>query len=373
MSGLEGITVLELATVLAGPAVGMFLAELGARVIKVESPKGDVTRSWKLGSEDTATTVSAYFSCVNWGKESVIADLTTEKGQHLIHSILAITDIVITNYLPEQATRLQMDAAHLLKQYPRLIYGAINGYGIESNRAGYDAVIQAEAGFMFLNTTQNGLAQKMPVALIDLIAAHQLKAGILLALYNRMKNGKGQIISVSLLDSGLTALANQASAYTWAGIAPQPTGSEHPAIAPYGSIFKTKDDQWILLAIGNDKQFQALVTILKLELDANLFENNQKRVQNRELLNQKLSLAIGIWQINDLLSQLHAQQIPAGSINNIPQALSAHTVENLTIFDERNKQWGIRTIAFNHNPLPLTSPPTLGEHQSKILKEFGIG
>ncbi|MFK7925857.1 MAG: CoA transferase, partial [Bacteroidia bacterium] len=178
----KDLIVIELASVLAGPSVGMFFAELGARVIKIENPRfgGDVTRSWKLAHEDKADTRSAYFSCINWGKESLSLDLKQEPDRVILHQLLAKADIMLSSFIPGQAERLGIEAESLMKAYPKLILGEINGYGKDNARPAYDAIIQAEAGFMYINGEGEQL-YKMPVALMDVLAAHQLKEGLLLA------------------------------------------------------------------------------------------------------------------------------------------------------------------------------------------------
>jgi len=197
----NGLRLLELASVLAGPQVGQFFAELGAEVLKIESPAGDVTRTWKTNAETSGAqaihdaSVSAYFTASNWGKSSLVLDLTTAAGQTKLHRLAAQADIVLASYKPGDAEKLRADYATLAKENPRLIYGHLTGYGPENARAGYDAILQAEAGFMYLNAASPGQpAQKMPVALIDLLAAHQLKEGLLTALFQRERTGRGALV-----------------------------------------------------------------------------------------------------------------------------------------------------------------------------------
>src|SRR5688572_22115958 len=196
----ENLKVLELASVLAGPGVGQFFAELGATVLKVENPKtsGDVTRSWKAAGEQTDDR-SAYFCAVNWGKQSIVINLDSAEGQRIVHKLAEQCDIVIASYKPNDAEKIRVDYQTLRRLNASLIYGSITGYGPNEPRVGYDAVIQAEAGFMFLNGEPGRSSLKMPVALIDILAGHQLKEGILLALLRRQKTGEGALIEVSLL------------------------------------------------------------------------------------------------------------------------------------------------------------------------------
>ena len=183
---------MELASVLAGPSVGQFFAELGAEVIKIENPAtgGDVTRSWKSAGEDTDDR-SAYFCSCNWGKKSVLIDLGDAGHRQKFYKLVETADIVIASYKPGDAEKLKVDYDSLSKINPRLVYGQITGYGLSDDRVGYDAVIQAESGFMDMNGYPQSDPLKLPVALIDVLAAHQLKEALLVALLNREKTGSG--------------------------------------------------------------------------------------------------------------------------------------------------------------------------------------
>jgi crotonobetainyl-CoA:carnitine CoA-transferase CaiB-like acyl-CoA transferase len=351
MQYLSHIKVLELATVLAGPAVGMFFAELGAKVIKVEPPSGDVTRSWKLPVENKDDTVSAYFSSVNYGKESLLMDLAQPDELQKLYELIQTEpiDIIIVNFKKGSAEKLGLDYATLSKIQPSLIYGHITGYGTDSERTGFDAVIQAESGFMYLNRLPGSEPTKMPVALMDLLAAHQLKEGLLLALYQRDRTGKGAYVHVSLLQAAVSALANQASAWLKAGSNPQPMGSDHPTIAPYGSLFLTQDEKYILLAVGNDVQFWKLCQAINLpELaDDTRFCSNPERVKNREELKIILSEALKQRDALSWITDFHRLQIPCGIIQDIQEALKQPEVNNLLLPN------AVRTIAFEINGQPL--------------------
>ena len=250
---LQGLKVLELASVLAGPSVGMFFAELGATVYKIENvtTHGDVTRKWKLPKEDADTDISGYFSSVNWGKSSFAVDLCREEGLNIIYELAAQCDIVLVSYKPGDAEKLRVDYPTLKRYNEKLIYSHITGYGLQNPRAGFDAIIQAESGFTFMNGQPDGPPTKMPVALMDVLAAHHLKEAILLALYYREKTGKGQYIEASLFKAGVSSLANQATNWLVGRAIPQRMGSDHPNIVPYGTIFKTADGKEIVLAHGH--------------------------------------------------------------------------------------------------------------------------
>ncbi len=370
---LQDIKVLELASVLAGPSVGQFFAELGAEVIKVENSKtqGDVTRSWKSAGEQTDDR-SAYFCAVNWGKKSIALDLTSEQGKHVVQQLAAQSDIVIASYKPGDAEKLGVAYEQLKVHNPQLIYGQISGYGSNDPRVGYDAVIQAEAGFMFMNGEPGGPSLKMPVALIDVLAGHQLKEALLLALLNRARKGEGCRVEVSLLQTALASLANQGSNYLVAGKVPQKQGSTHPNIAPYGDLFTTQDGKEILLAVGNDKQFHDLCAILGVLSLAtqSAYATNQSRVQHREQLFHALHARIGTLHSSALMPQLHKQKIPAGIIQNIQQAFEMPQALPLLVHGDGLK--GVKTFVAEFNTaetghVHLSPPPHLGEHNSEIL------
>lgn len=369
------LRVLELASVLAGPSVGQFFAELGATVIKVENSKtgGDVTRSWKSKGERTDDR-SAYFCSVNWGKKSIALDLSTTAGRKIASQLAEQSDIVIASYKPGDAEKLGVAYDQLRIHHPRLIYGQITGYGSGDPRVGYDAVVQAEAGFMYMNGEPGGSALKMPVALIDVLAGHQLKEALLIALLTRERTGSGSLVEVSLVQTAMASLVNQASNYLVAGKEPQKQGSSHPNIAPYGDVFITRDRKEILLAVGNDKQFQDLCQALSLTplASEDRFATNEARVANREPLIAALRDAIATQSSDQLLPRLHQLKIPAGVIQKISEAINMPASESLII--ESSDRKGLKTfVATFSGVLPsaravhLSAPPRLGEHTSEIM------
>ena len=318
-SPLADLLVIELASVLAGPSVGMFFAEHGARVIKVEAPGGDVTRRWHLASEDAEDDRPAYFCAVNWGKESVVLDLRTEMGRSALHQLVAKADVVVSSFRPGHAERLGADAEALREVNPRLVVVEVTGYGPGDDRAGYDAVIQAEAGFTYLNGSSDGPPTKMPVALVDVLAAHQLKEAALVALLARERTGEGATVRVSLLGAAVASLANQAANWLTAGVSPQRLGSAHPNIAPYGTPYPTSGGD-IVLAVGTDRQFAALGAALGLDALAAdpRFGTNAARVKNREALDEILVGAIASRDRDALLAELAKNGVPAGAVRDVP-------------------------------------------------------
>ncbi|WP_276365846.1 CaiB/BaiF CoA-transferase family protein [Chryseolinea sp. H1M3-3] len=368
---LNELKVLELASVLAGPSVGQFFAELGAEVIKIENlhTGGDVTRTWKLPGENTDDR-SSYFCSVNWGKKSIALDLNTPEGRTIVYDLAKKSDIVVASYKPGDAEKLGVDYDALSALNPQLIYGQITGFGSGTPRVGYDAVIQAEAGFMFMNGEPQGSSLKMPVALMDVIAAHHLKEGILLAMLQKGKTGKGDFIEVSLLQAAIASLANQATNWLVAGMIPQKQGSAHPNIAPYGDIFTTADGHEILLAVGSDRQFQTLCSILgKADLATEPeFRVNASRVKNRISLNVILSDLFKTRLLNYVTQLLLDANIPYGILRNMQEVFSMNEAQSLLIHSE--DRIGVKTFVasnFQSTSSHFLPPPHFGEHTKEIL------
>lgn len=354
IESLRKLKVVELAGVLAGPSVGMFFAELGAEVLKVENKKnnGDVTRSWKLPSESKDNKVSAYFSSVNYKKRYLWADFNDAEDFQKVQNELSVADIVIANFKKGDAEKFKLDYKTLSAKNPKLIYGEISGFGEDSDRVAYDLILQAESGFMFMNGTPDSGPVKMPVALIDILAGHQLKEGILLALLERTQTQKGCRVHVSLFDSALASLANQASNYLMQNHIPQPIGSKHPNIAPYGEIFETADDVKITFAIGSDAQFAKLCEVLKVDLiNHSEFATNPDRVKNRVHLETLLKPEIKKFEAQKLIGELHKKHVPVAEIKSLDkvfQSSKAQLMLRSEIID------GIETIRVSGNAFKIS-------------------
>ena len=332
MSPLADLVVVELASVLAGPSVGMFFAEHGARVVKVEAPGGDVTRRWHLAAEDPADDRPAYFCAVNWGKASVGLDLGSADGRAVLNRLVAEADVVVSSFRPGAAARLGADAGTLRAVNPRLVVVEVDGYGPGDPRAGYDAVVQAEAGFTHLNGQPGGPPTKMPVALVDVLAAHQLKEAALVALLARERSGEGAHVRVSLLGAAVASLANQATNWLTAGVSPQRMGSAHPNIAPYGTVYATATGG-VVLAVGTDRQFAALADALGRPEWASdgRFATNAARVRHRDALDAQLAEALGPRDRDALLADLAARGVPAGAVRDVPAVFEQPEARRLVL------------------------------------------
>ncbi len=319
----KDLKIIELASVLAGPSVGHFFAELGAKVIKVENPKtkGDVTRSWKLKTEDPKEDTSAYFWSVNSNKEFLSLDISSPTQLQKLYDLVKDADIIIGNFKFGDDLKLKIDYPTLSKLNPQLIYASINGFGHDNPRTAYDLILQAESGFMFMNGEPNSKPVKMPVALIDILAGHQLKEAILIALLNRYKTKKGCHVSVSLFDSAIASLANQATNWLIAKQLPKAMGSLHPNIAPYGELFDTKDNQLVTFAIGSNSQFKNLCELMQFPSLATdiKYATNQLRVQNRIQLYHIIYNYIKQYNFKDLYKLCLEREIPIGKIRDLKE------------------------------------------------------
>jgi len=320
----EDFLVVELASVLAGPYTGRFFREHGARVIKVENPNqgGDVTRTWR-NSNESNDGISAYYASVNQGKEVVFLDLKSPSDREKFLELLSLTDVLITNFRHGEGIKFGLQLEALKSQFPKLIIGQIDGFASDDPRAAYDMVLQAETGYLSMSGTLENPA-KMPVALIDVLAGQQLKAGILMALLQKAKTSVGCIVRVSLKEAAISALMNQGSNFLMSKFIPTAMGTLHPNIAPYGEYFICSDGGRLVLAIGNNKQFEALLKVLGLPeigLDPK-FSENPDRVKHRKELAIKLQEAFSRFTLDSLMKNLISSGVPAGSIKNLDDVLN---------------------------------------------------
>lgn len=318
---LKDLKIIELANVLAGPLTGTFFSELGASVLKIENSLtgGDVTRSWRSPGESADVPVSAYYASANYKKEVLFVNLQEAADKQLVYDKIRTADILIANYKAGDAEKLGMDYMSLKRINPSVIYASISGFGEGLKRTAYDLVLQAETGFMYMNGTPESGPLKMPVALIDVLAAHQLKEGILTALIRKLKTGEGAHVTVSLYDAAVASLANQAGNFLMTGQSPQPIGSLHPNIAPYGETFDTADRRKIVLAVGSDKQFGQLCRILGCDalISDPRFTANVLRVQNRQVLQTVLFPYFQKESSEALMRQFIEHDVPAGVVQQL--------------------------------------------------------
>ena len=340
MNIFQNLKIVELASVLAGPAVGMFFAELGAEVIKIENKTtdGDVTRSWQLPNEqvnvdENGISDSAYFHSVNYGKKHYFLDSQSVTDREKVYDILRGCDVVISNFKKSSAEKMGMDYETIKAMTPSVIYAQIYGFDEEDETPAFDVVLQAEAGFMYMNGEKGGNAVKMPVALIDLLAAHQLKEGILVAMLKRERTGEGSFVSTSLYESAVASLANQATNWLMVGHIPQRIGSEHPNIAPYGDSFFTSDNKYVVLACGTEKQWLSLCKVLNLDLliEDKRFKTNALRVKNRAELYSILRGVMELYRRDELIDLLKKHQIPVGAIRNMPEVFENKTAQAMIL------------------------------------------
>lgn len=328
---LEGIKVVELATVLAGPLVGSFLGEHGAEVVKIEPPGGDVTRSWKHPDESGAS----YFAACNWSKSYQELDLQEASNREQLELLVREADVVISNFIPRVEVKLKLSTSDLQVMNPKIIHAKLLGYRSEKTKPAYDAVLQAETGWMGLNGNQTSGPMKLPVAIVDLFAAHHMKQAILLALIKRGQSDKGVVVTCDLESSAFSNLANQAS-LSLAGISTGPAGSLHPNIAPYGETLQFQKGKRAILAVGSDVQFSALSQILDCAqlADDERFSSNKKRVINRKALMAYMQLRASLMSIESFLDKCLSSGVPVGKVNSLDEALIQPQVRALIIEDE---------------------------------------
>jgi crotonobetainyl-CoA:carnitine CoA-transferase CaiB-like acyl-CoA transferase len=373
MTPLSGIKVIELARILAGPWAGQTLADLGADVIKVESPEGDDTRRWgppfiDNGGEKTA----AYFFAANRGKRGVVVDFSNPAGAAQVIDLIRDADVVIENFKLGGLAKYGLDYDSLAAINPRLIYCSITGFGQTgpyAPRAGYDFIIQGMSGLMSVTGEAGGAPQKVGVAVTDVFTGVYAATAILAALIQRGRTGRGQHIDMSLLDVATSVMANQAMNYLATGDAPKQMGNAHPNLAPY-AVFECKDG-WIILATGNDGQYLRLCSILGLEGRGTdpRFATNALRVENREEMTAFITAATKGWAKGDLLAACEAAGVPAGPINDLAEVFADPQVlaRGMQIAPEGVK--GVRSpMVFSDAELALDrTAPRLGQHQREIL------
>lgn len=379
---LDGIKVVDLSRILAGPWASQMLADLGAQVIKIERPKkGDDTRYWgppfiKEATDDQPPQ-AAYFHCANRNKQSISIDITHAQGQQIIRDLVKNADVVIENYKVGGLAKYGLDYQSVKKINPKLVYCSITGFGQtgpSANKAGYDAMIQGEGGLMSLTGVSDGEPMKVGVALVDVMTGLYSCNAILAALMARNQTQKGQHIDIALLDVQMATLANQGMNYLATGNNPTRLGNGHPNIVPY-QTFATNDGSMIL-AVGNDAQFAKFCDVIgQPELATSpLFSTNAQRVNHRSDLIPVVANVLALKPTSYWIDALEQVAVPCGPVNtleqvfNHPQTKHRQMVREVPDWDENM----IKTIAspINLSDTPVvyhSAPPELGQHTQQIL------
>lgn len=369
-SALQGLKVVELARILAGPWMGQTLADLGAEVIKVEAPEGDDTRKWgppfieRSDGTGGIEKVAAYFHAANRGKTSVICDFGDPDDLARLKELIADADVVIENFKVGGLKKYGLDYESLSALNPRLVYASVTGFGQTGPRAsqpGYDFLIQGMSGVMDLTGEPEGQPQKVGVAWIDIFTGLYGVIAVEAALLERERSGRGQHLDIALFDTGVGVLANQAMNYLLGGVVPSRLGNAHPNIVPY-QVLPCQDGH-VIVACGNDRQFVALCELIGLsELSgSDAFSTNPARVANRAQLTAALEAALASWPKSELIKGLETVGVPCGPINSVKEALEDPQIaaRGLVIGPE-----GIAGIA---TPIKMSRSATTSDKASPLL------
>jgi crotonobetainyl-CoA:carnitine CoA-transferase CaiB-like acyl-CoA transferase len=378
MSALSGIRVVELARILAGPWIGQTLADLGADVIKVESPEGDDTRRWGPPFVDTeGERTAAYYHSCNRGKRGIVADFSTTRGREIARRLALRSDVLIENFKVGGLKKYGLDYETLSALNPRLVYCSITGFGQTgpyAERAGYDYLMQGMSGFMDITGEPDGPPTRAGVAISDLFTGLYGVVAIEAALIAREGAGRGQHIDLALLDTTAAILANQAMNFLASGVTPGRTGAAHPNLAPYQTF--PVADGWIIIAVGNDGQFARLCATLGLDaLTADpRFATNPARNANRATLAAEIAATTSSWRRDALLAALEKAVVPAGPINSIADLFADPQFAARGMRIEPQGTPGVRSpMVMSLNPLTIERrSPRLGEHEAEILREIGL-
>lgn len=369
---LAGVRVLDFTRVLAGPFCTMILADMGADVIKVESPEGDETRQW--GPPFDARGRSAYYLSVNRNKRSLRLNLKTEAGQRIARELAQQSQIVVENFKPGGASAFGLGYDALRALNPALVYASISGFGQTgpySERPGYDFVVQAMSGLMSITGDVSGEPAKVGVAIADVIAGLFAATSLLGALRHAEHTGEGQQLDISLLDSQIAALVNVASGALVSGKTPARYGNAHPSIVPY-QTFRAADGEFAL-AVGNDRQFAQLCQLIghpEWAMDER-FATNPARVVNREELVELLGAVFAERPAAEWVEQALERGIPAGSLNTVSEILDDPHIQARGLIHEIDALRLVGPpVGFSVTPPTVrTPPPDLGEHTEAILRE----
>ncbi|SNZ19340.1 CaiB/BaiF CoA transferase family protein [Cohaesibacter gelatinilyticus] len=388
MSGaLDGLKILDLSRILAGPTCTQLLGDLGAEIIKVENPKtgGDDTRSWGppfvTGPDGQPTDMSAYFMCANRNKKSVTLDIGTKEGQAVIKHLAAKCDVVIENFKPGALKKFGLDHETMLRDFPHLVYCSISGFGQtgpNAQKPGYDLMAQGYGGIMSLTGAPDGEPMKVAVGIADVMCGMYAATGILAALRHRDRTGEGQHIDIALVDSQIAWLINEGVNYLTSGERPQRRGNGHPNIAPY-QVFESSDGH-VIVAVGNDSQFSRFAEWLDLAdlADNPQYATNPARLENRAVLTSVVQERLKRLSTGTVIEGLEKLGVPVGPVHRLDQVFSTDQVAaremKISMDTERSNKGHVELIG---NPLKLSRtpvsyrlpPPAVGQHNEEI---FGL-
>ena len=373
MAPLDGITVLDLTRVLSGPYCTMLLADMGARVIKIEQPgKGDDTRAWGppfLNGE------SAYFLCVNRNKESLTLDFKHPEGRAIVDRLLDRADVMVENFRPGTLARLGLDYASLAPSYPRLIYASVSGFGQTGprrNEPGYDAVMQGEGGLMSITGAPDGPPFRLGVAIADIVSGMFAAYGVVSALFARERTGRGQLVDVAMLDAVAALLTYQAGNFFASGVVPQRLGNRHPSIVPYETFAASDGD--LVLAVGNDDLWKKFCVVAGLD-PGERFATNRQRVTGYDELHPILADRLRTMTRQQWITHLSAAGIPCGSVRDLQEVFGDPQMAARDMLRElEHATIGRMTVVgtpvkLSETPASLrTAPPILGAHTGAVLE-----
>ncbi|HTK27939.1 MAG TPA: CoA transferase [Vicinamibacterales bacterium] len=372
MTPLDHVTILDLTRVLSGPYCTMLLADMGARVIKIEQPRrGDDTRHWGPPFLDGE---SSYFLSINRNKESVTLDFKQPAGRAALEALIARADVLVENFRPGTLARLGLDYASLAPAHPRLVYCSISGFGHSGPRTGepgYDAVMQAEGGLMSITGAADGPPYRLGVAIADIVSGMFAAQGVAMALIARERTGRGQHVDIGMLDAVAALLSYQAAIYFATGSAPGRMGNRHPTIVPY-ETFAAADGDFVL-AVGNDEQWRRFCEVAGLGQDAR-WATNRQRVSGYDELRPIVAGALAARPRGEWIARLKAAGVPCGSVRDLADVFTDPQVaarEMIAALDHPS----IGPLRLLGTPVKLSgtpggvrsAPPTLGQHTDAVL------
>jgi crotonobetainyl-CoA:carnitine CoA-transferase CaiB-like acyl-CoA transferase len=380
---LDGVKVLDLTRILAGPTCTQLLGDLGATVLKIENPgtDGDDTRQWGppyvTDAEGNPSDLSAYFMSANRNKRSVAIDITTSEGQDTIRELAAQADILVENFKPGGLAKYGLDFETLSKDLPRLVYCSISGYGQtgpNASKPGYDLMAQGYGGVMSLTGEPDGAPMKVGVGIADVMCGMYATVGILAALRHAERTGEGQQIDIALVDSQVAWLINEGTNYLTSNTLPQRRGNGHPNIVPY-DVYETSDGH-VILAVGNDAQFRRFCDFVGLGAlpDTPEYATNPARLENRDSLNAQLRPVIARRTTGDVIAGLEARKVPVGPVQTLDQVFDSAQVEARDMKISMQTDPGAAHLI--GNPLNLSRtpvtyrrpPPTFGKDTESVLQ-----